>query len=132
MGYSANKDISELSDSHNKNIQVEVENSENFKDDNLEQVVGENEQTTTSRSDVNSYILTRDKQRREIRPPQRLGQADMISFALTVAEYIECQEPNSYKEAMSSEQMNDWLKAMNEEMSSLSKNNTWELVSKPK
>lgn len=136
MGYSANKDISELSDSHNKNIQVEVENYENFNDDNhefcdIEQVVGENEQTT-SRSDVNSYMLTRDKQRREIRPPQRLSQADMIYFAPTVADYIECQEQVSYKETMSSEQRNDWLKVMNEEMSSLSKNNTWELVSKPK
>lgn len=98
-----------------------MENSENFKYDNhefcdTEQVVGENEQATTSRSDVNSCMLSRDKQRREIRPPQRFGQADMIFIALTVAKYIECQEPASYKEAISTEQRNDWLKAMNKEL----------------
>lgn len=105
-----------------------MENSENIKYGNYSletyRIQGPNDQEQTPKADVDPYMLTRDRKKRDIRPPNRYGHADMISFALTVAENVECQEPASYKEAMSIEQRDEWLNAMKEEMTSLSKNNT--------
>lgn len=41
------------------------------------------------------------------------------------------QNPNSYSEAIKSEESEKWLKAMHEELSSLKENETWELVPQP-
>lgn len=57
------------------------------------------------------------------------GTAD---FALTVAEDIIHHEPSSYHEAVSSSQVASWVQAMTEEMESLHKNQTWDLVLPPK
>jgi len=43
-----------------------------------------------------------------------------------------CFEPKNFKEALESNESKDWLKAINEEMLSLEKNQTWKLVSLPK
>ncbi|KAH9659560.1 ribosome biogenesis protein bms1 [Citrus sinensis] len=40
-------------------------------------------------------------------------------------------EPKSYKEAIQNSYKNEWKKAIDEEISSLQKNNTWELVKRP-
>ena len=49
-----------------------------------------------------------------------------------MAKSIDYDEPRSYKEAVTSKEVVEWLIAMNEEMQSLSKNKTWELVPLPK
>jgi len=41
-------------------------------------------------------------------------------------------EPNSYTEAIQSPQVNEWKKAMDDEMKSISDHKTWELVPIPK
>lgn len=41
------------------------------------------------------------------------------------------EEPISFTDAMNSKQSKNWLEAMNDEMNSLIKNNTWTLVKKP-
>ena len=43
-----------------------------------------------------------------------------------------CFEPKNFREALESNESKDWLKAINEEMLSLEKNQTWKLVSLPK
>ena len=52
----------------------------------------------------------------------------MIVYALSVAEFIEILEPSTYKEAISSDKAVEWTVAMTEEMKSLHKSQTWELV----
>ena len=47
------------------------------------------------------------------------------------AMFADYSEPNSYSEAMVSEDSQEWHSAMDEEMKSLAENNTWELVDKP-
>lgn len=42
------------------------------------------------------------------------------------------KEPENYEEALKSSQAGKWFTAMNEEMASLMKNKTWELVPRPK
>jgi len=64
--------------------------------------------------------------RREIRKPARF--TDMVAYALPVVDDI----PITYQEAMQSLESDKWKSAMDEEMQSLLKNNTWELVQLPK
>lgn len=56
----------------------------------------------------------------------------MVSFALSVAKDIEAQDPITYNEAISSNESAEWIAAMSEEIESLHKNQTWELVKRPK
>jgi len=74
------------------------------------------------------YNLARDITRRQIKPPQRYAQADIVSFALSVVEDIEAQDLVTYREAITSNESSQWIGAMNEELESLYKNCTWELV----
>lgn len=41
-------------------------------------------------------------------------------------------EPDSYEDAMKSENAEQWISAINDELNSLEKNKTWEIVEKPK
>lgn len=56
----------------------------------------------------------------------------MVAFALTAAEEIEGNEPRSDTETVNSKQSQEWIAAMNEELSSLRKNDIWVLVDRPK
>ena len=48
------------------------------------------------------YPITRDRPRRPIKPPQRDAEADMVAYALNVAEDIDAnEEPSTYNEAIS-------------------------------
>nr|CAN67902.1 hypothetical protein VITISV_037907 [Vitis vinifera] len=49
----------------------------------------------------------------------------------SIAEEIVDMEPKTYQEAINSNEANQWVKAIQEEMDSLRKNETWELVTKP-
>ena len=85
----------------------------------------------TLRHNLKDYHLTRDRERRHIRPPQRYGYADLIAYALAASHEIDEDEPTSYREAIKSTYKSEWQKAMNDELDSLYKNNTWDLVKKP-
>lgn len=77
-------------------------------------------------------MLARDRERREIILPKRFAQAEIVSLALNIAEEIDCSEPKSYKEAITSPDKEHWIKVMSEKLESLAKNNTWVLVDKLK
>ena len=52
---------------------------------------------------------------------------------MSVAEEIEGNsEPSNYFEAITSADCNNWMTAMQDEMESLEKNGTWDLVKLPK
>ncbi|KAG8492333.1 hypothetical protein CXB51_009816 [Gossypium anomalum] len=65
--------------------------------------------------------------RREIRKPARFD--DIVAYALLIADD---DIPSTYTEAISNPDGVKWKQAMNEEMQSLHKNKTWELVTLPK
>jgi len=71
-------------------------------------------------------------QRRQINPLERYGYADLIYYALNTDEKVQDSEPKNFKEGLESKETRDWLKATNEEILSLEKNQTWKLVSLPK
>ncbi|KAH9681147.1 hypothetical protein KPL71_026853 [Citrus sinensis] len=78
--------------------------------------------------ELKGYQLARDRIRRTIKMPERYGVADLISYALAVAETETSDEPATYKQAMRTKDKRKWLAAMEEEMASLRKNKTWTLT----
>nr|AAT44282.1 putative polyprotein [Oryza sativa Japonica Group] len=78
--------------------------------------------------------IAKDKPKRNIKPPRRyIEEAKIVAYALSVAEKIEGNaEPSTYSEAIVSDDCNRWITAMHDEMESLEKNHTWELVKLPK
>ena len=78
------------------------------------------------------YLLARDRERRTITAPRRYGYADLVCYALNAAEDVQDSEPRNFKEAFESKVSKYWLKAVNEEMDSLEKNQNWKLVKLPK
>ena len=78
--------------------------------------------------DLQNYNLARDRQRRtNVKPPSRLGFEDMVSFALLISS----DDPVTFHGAITSQEKDKWMGAMVEEMESLQKNHTWELVQLP-
>lgn len=59
-----------------------------------------NELGSGAEANKRNYMLARNRPRITIHPPSR--QADLISYALNIAEEVEYQEPMKYKEAVSS------------------------------
>ena len=114
----------------NQKVEFEVDAPmENGVDDTSE------EQPVIDQNDSQSIAAHRP--RREIRRPMRYVDCvsanitNPVAFALAVAEEIGREEPRSYKEAMESKDSKKWLSSMDDEMASLRKNQTWELVPLP-
>ena len=74
------------------------------------------------------YSIGKGREKRVHKAPQRYGFEDMVSFALV----SNGGDPFSFKEATNSKDNDKWLVTMLEEMESLQKNKTWELVKFPK
>ncbi|KAG8494480.1 hypothetical protein CXB51_011893 [Gossypium anomalum] len=79
------------------------------------------------------YSIAKNRTRREIKPPNKYAEADLVAYALNVAKDIDAnQEPSNYSEAVSCEDSEKWMFSMQEEMESFHKNRTWDLVKLPK
>ena len=69
--------------------------------------------------------MARDRVKRNIVPPRRYGQVDLIYFALTIAEEIQATEPRKFKEALNDkENEEEWITTIEEEILSLEKKKT--------
>ena len=80
---------------------------------------------------MTDYQLARDRRRREIKTPVCFAQANLIAYAFSIGEKIEHEDPATFKEAYDSKEKELWLEAIREEIRSLRKNKTWQLVDKP-
>ncbi|KAG8474731.1 hypothetical protein CXB51_031459 [Gossypium anomalum] len=84
-------------------------------------------------SDLKIFGCPTNRIRREIKSPKKYAKADLVTYALNVAEDIDAnREPSNYSEAISYEDSEKWMFTMQEEMESLHKNKTWDLVKLPK
>ncbi|CAJ2651441.1 unnamed protein product [Trifolium pratense] len=124
------KDIEESPETRVERIQFEVEPSIEEREQEDETQVPE--ESGSDEVTVPDYQLARDRERRVIHPPNRFGYADLICYTLNAAEEVQDSEPKNFREASESIDGKFWLEAMNEEMLSLEKNHTWELVLLPK
>lgn len=77
------------------------------------------------------YQLARDRERRITRPPKRYDELGELGFAYNLTEDGGVLEPQSYSEAMASSERELWKGYTDEEMVSLNKNHTWDLVDRP-
>jgi hypothetical protein len=78
-------------------------------------------------SGINPEAILPEGSRRNRRQPQAFHiQEESIEFAYRVS-----GEPDHYQEAINSNESTEWKKAMDEEMESIKKNNTWEVVERP-
>ena len=69
---------------------------------------------------------------RTIKPPHKYGEANLVAYALSVADNIEFSEESfTYEEEVSYNDSGKWMIAMQEEMESLHKNGTWNMVRLP-
>ncbi|MDV3146702.1 MAG: reverse transcriptase domain-containing protein [Sweet potato little leaf phytoplasma] len=89
------------------------------------------ESSSSETTNLQTYNLARDRQRREIRPPSRYARADLVHYALNVEIEQADTEPLTYSEAVNSRDSVKWQSAMDDEMDSLMKNHTWDLVERP-
>ena len=64
------------------------------------------------------YLLSRDRAKRNIKPPHRFGFADLIAYALLTTMEYEESEPLSYQEAINNNESMKWLTTMTEEFES--------------
>ncbi|WVZ05356.1 hypothetical protein V8G54_018702 [Vigna mungo] len=115
---------------------IEENRSDEFRTDlgdDTDGMSGEGSHGKAAGVDLRNYQLVRDRERRISKPTKRLGEADLICYALNAAEDLNrSDEPRSYKEALDSSDRHLWQGAMEEELEALKKNSTWRLVDLPK
>ena len=71
------------------------------------------------------YFITKDRSRRDIKPPQRYAEADLVAYTLDVAKGIDYStETSTSSEAVNCDDFGRWMMAIKEEMKSLHKNGT--------
>lgn len=102
-------------------IEVELKDDHPEATDNVLTEDDEPETESQTIDNLESYQLARDRKRRIIKPPQRLGHADLISYAFSIASQFQDDEPINLKEAMNSNDKDQWYKAMSKEIESLEK-----------
>lgn len=146
-GIKGNFETGQSSGTSNIEIVVE-ENSENQQQqpsaENIVQggVIAENQSESgeEENADVNDdqdddelvgYQLARDRVRRAVVPPARLSDYSMVAFALLTAEDMDIEEPQCFHDAQVSAEWLKWNGSMEEEMDSLTKNKTWNVVDRP-
>ena len=124
-------------------VETEIEATEIEEEESVGQKVEHSDSCKTSEqpsdqskerknpSELETYQLARDREIRAIKMPKKYGITDLISYALTVADEVNGREPLSYKKAMSCGDKLKWYAAMQNEITSLKKNNIWILVEKP-
>jgi hypothetical protein len=107
---------SSSSSSDKQMVQVELETP-------VQENTSQGTETSTLRIEQHHSIAT-DRPRRTIRPPIRYDFEDMVSYALVISN----EDPTTFQETVNSQEKSKWMGAMAEEMESLHKNQTWDLV----
>nr|GEY91209.1 retrovirus-related Pol polyprotein from transposon TNT 1-94 [Tanacetum cinerariifolium] len=82
----------------------------------------------------NNHTEGKDREWRQVnRPPRHKDcQCDLVAYAFSAEAHIGNCEPTNYLEAISSPKGDKYVVAMEDEVESLHKNETWELVKFPK
>ena len=112
--------VPESSSSNKQMVQVELET-------HVKENTSQDTEATTLGVKKHHTIAT-DRPRHTIRLPTRYDFENMVSYAIVISS----KNPTTFQEAVNSQEKCRWVGAMTEEMESLHKNQTWELVELPK
>ena len=82
----------------------------------------------SSLEDQQHHSVAMDRPRRIIKPPIRYGFEDLVSYALITSS----RDSTTFQEAKHSQEKSRWVGVVVEEIQSLHKNQTWDLVELPK
>lgn len=98
-----------------KILQVEVKLQKKSQSQNPQtqfenQISDAEEDDQQSGEDLSQYTLVKDRKRRDIKPPNRYGHADLIWYALAMAEHVDKVEPRNHKDAKTSKNSNSGLR----------------------
>ncbi len=118
--------VRKIEPEYSEGISDETINSEIVDSGNISETIDSEDDETVSKTEAEEDRKLRD--RSNIKPPQRFNDYIMS----TVSSITSCHEPNSYRQAIESQEKRDWLKAMENEMKSLEENKTWTLEDLPK
>ncbi|KAK1686989.1 hypothetical protein QYE76_047837 [Lolium multiflorum] len=126
-------DFSDNSDDEQQRISVQVEHVEEKENDvaEIDNIVVQHSPPILQQT--NSSIAA-DRPRCNKGPrPRLIEECNLVHHALSCAEQVEHDtEPATYTEAVASVDRVKWISAMQEEMQSLDKNGTWDVVPLPK
>ncbi|GJY33791.1 retrotransposon protein, putative, ty1-copia subclass, partial [Tanacetum coccineum] len=134
------KDSSAGTDKSVEELQVEVElhglSNRTLEEDHTNQEDDDDknagDQETDQTLDLIDYQLVQDREPRTRTKPLRFrDESNMAAYAFAVAEEEDTHEPFTYQEAVAYEDNSKWKAVMEEEIDSLRKNKTWELVDHP-
>nr|GEW78741.1 zinc finger, CCHC-type [Tanacetum cinerariifolium] len=111
---------------HTNTLEEDQTNQEDGDDEDV------GDQATDQPPDLIDYQLVRDREPRTRTKPLRFrDESNMVAYAFVAAEEEDTHEPLTYQEAVACEDSSKWKPAIKEEMDSLRKNKTWELVDHP-
>jgi hypothetical protein len=117
-----------------KEVELQVKDSQRVQDGIQDQPIIDSHGFDSDDDDPKEEQETNiaaSRQRRQIRLPQRYGFSNLVVCALTMAEDTVVQESFTLSEAVTNSESAFWVVAMNEEIESLHKSQTWDLVKLP-
>lgn len=95
----------------------------------------ERSEETTETTAQGDYQIARDRTRRVLKPPSKLldyhvypEDDDIAGYAYLITEAADRAGPRSFREAMEGPDSDKWTEASDEEMTSLKKSGTWDMV----
>ncbi|GKC02224.1 retrovirus-related pol polyprotein from transposon TNT 1-94 [Tanacetum coccineum] len=117
-------------------VELQRLNNHTPEEDQTDQEDGDDEDAGDQEIDqppnLTDYQLVRDREPRTRTKPLRFqDESNMATYAFVAVEEEDTHEPLTYQEAVACEDSSKWKAAMKEEMDSLRKNKTWELVDHP-
>nr|GEX12917.1 retrovirus-related Pol polyprotein from transposon TNT 1-94 [Tanacetum cinerariifolium] len=136
-----------------KKVKFEVELQGSRVEPTVDPHIGENlgnedkeQDEEPQQQNLDNYVLVHERSKRTTSIPTRYRDEgnvllsrpsgskvdDMVAYAFAIADEENTHEPITFQEAINSSKKDKWVCAMEEEMSSLKKNHTWELVNQPR
>ncbi|KAG7633109.1 Reverse transcriptase RNA-dependent DNA polymerase [Arabidopsis suecica] len=103
------------------NSQNQVQNENQTQEENSSE---------SEEEDLSDYQLVRDGAKRAVKSNPKYNESNLVGFAF-FTEDGDHAEPDSYQQALNDPEWDKWNEAMKEEMMSMRKNQTWDLVDKP-
>ncbi|GJT87483.1 retrotransposon protein, putative, ty1-copia subclass [Tanacetum coccineum] len=114
-----------------KEVEFEVELQGSTIEPTMDPHTRENPGNEDEEAKRTTAIPARDEGNVSLSRPSRSKVDDMAAYAVAIAEEEDTHEPITFQDAINSSEKDEWVRAMKEEMSSLKKNHTWELVDQP-
>lgn len=121
----------DFSDLGGAEMETERDQEADNNTEDKEQAESSEDEEYQGNNHLENYQLARDRERRVTKKPSRFEESNMVGFALMVTEDGGFPEPSCFGEAMRDKDWRLWKEAMDEEMQSLHKNQTWTLIERP-